>query len=235
MLSVAARAGGYLKIGSIACGVEQIAAISGSVPSEAQKLVDELEKNGVFSRARDGTIYNRRMVRDEKRRETNRKNGKIGGAVSVRKQRENFRSPKRLSSDTPSDTPSPLNPIPLTQEDSVSSLSSETGADVADVVSLFPSPPATFASADPPGKEPVIVAQVFDLGVRILTRRGTPERNARAMIGKFRKSLHDDGRLLGILFSVDRENPVDPIAYLTKAVQRASDDYVAGFASPGFS
>lgn len=63
---------------------------------------------------------------------------------------------------------------------------------------------------------------MFDTGVRVLTSRGVPERQARAVLGKCRSELHDDGKLLSILLSVERENPVEPLAYLSKAVANAA-------------
>jgi len=44
-----------------------------------RKAVEELEANGVFSRLADGTIYSRRMVRDEHIREVRAAAGKQGG------------------------------------------------------------------------------------------------------------------------------------------------------------
>lgn len=44
-----------------------------------RRVLDELEKNGVFSRTKDGTIYSRRMVRDESVRAARAAGGKLGG------------------------------------------------------------------------------------------------------------------------------------------------------------
>lgn len=63
---------------------------------------------------------------------------------------------------------------------------------------------------------------MFDTGVRVLTERGVPERQARSVLGKCRGELKDDGKLLNILLSVDRENPIEPLAYLNKAVAKAA-------------
>ena len=90
---------------------------------------------------------------------------------------------------------------PSIEEDSVSSLRSETAA--------VPHP-------DP-------VKALFDATVLILTRRGLPEARARAMIGKYRKALHDDGRLMAIVLSVERQNPVDIVPYLDAAVRKAAN------------
>lgn len=67
-----------------------------------------------------------------------------------------------------------------------------------------------------------LAAEIFTVGVRILTRRGVPDRQARAILGGHRKKLQDDGRLLALLASVERNNPIEPIGYLAKAVETAS-------------
>ena len=68
-----------------------------------------------------------------------------------------------------------------------------------------------------------------------MVRRGVPERQARSILGKHRGELKDDGRLLAILASVERNNPVEPIGYLAKAVASATKPAVAPFGSPGFA
>lgn len=80
-----------------------------------------------------------------------------------------------------------------------------------------------------------LAAEVFSLGVRILTRRGVPERQARSIIGGHRKTLHDDAKLLTIMASVERNNPVEPIGYLAKAVAQAVRPDFTPFGSPGFA
>ena len=52
---------------------------AGSALDRMRNCILELEMNGVFSRDRRKIIYNRRMVRDEKKAETARSNGKKGG------------------------------------------------------------------------------------------------------------------------------------------------------------
>lgn len=56
----------------------QLAALARCPPDQVPGLLDELENAGVFSRARNRTIYSRRMTRDEKRRKDGQ-TGKITG------------------------------------------------------------------------------------------------------------------------------------------------------------
>jgi len=62
-----------------------LARMCGCGPAEFDALIAELESNGVFSRRRDGVIYSRRMVQDEKRRAHAAKIGKKGGNPTLDK------------------------------------------------------------------------------------------------------------------------------------------------------
>jgi hypothetical protein len=57
----------------------QLAVLVGAPTEEVEPLLFELEEAGVFSRNRDGIIYSRRMVRDERKTEEARKFGNEGG------------------------------------------------------------------------------------------------------------------------------------------------------------
>lgn len=81
MLCIAAQHDpiGYVAVNRVGLDPEGIARIVGVGVDECRSLMDELSLNGVFSRDRYGTIYNRRMIRDEKKAAMARKNGKLGG------------------------------------------------------------------------------------------------------------------------------------------------------------
>ncbi|MFT3987201.1 hypothetical protein [Aestuariivirga sp.] len=87
MLCIAAKADptGYLTINGRSLGVTDIARLAGVTETECKSLLGELDRNGVFSRDRNGTIFSRRMVRDEKRSREAQKNGKKGGNPSLGK------------------------------------------------------------------------------------------------------------------------------------------------------
>jgi DNA-binding Lrp family transcriptional regulator len=70
---------GYVAVNGRSLSAEEIARIAGLAAPEVETLLRELERNGVFSRDRKGAIYSRRMIRDQKRAKTARKNGKNGG------------------------------------------------------------------------------------------------------------------------------------------------------------
>jgi len=101
MLCIAAEADpiGTMTWNGEPLSVADIARMTGGEVTEVATLLNELDRNGVLSRDRNGTIYNRRMVREAKKARTAQKNGKLGGNPSLRKDRE------IPPSDNPSDNP----------------------------------------------------------------------------------------------------------------------------------
>ena len=96
MLCVCARhePKGYLAINGNPLAVDAIARLAGVAETEAETLMAELERNGVFSRNRSGCIYSRRMVRDEKRSQEGRKHKKRGLSQAA-ENAEEIRKPSR--------------------------------------------------------------------------------------------------------------------------------------------
>lgn len=58
---------------------EQLARSVGGTVGEIKRCLSEMEDAGTFSRLEDGTIYNRRMIRDEKIRLIRKESGRLGG------------------------------------------------------------------------------------------------------------------------------------------------------------
>jgi hypothetical protein len=58
---------------------EQLARMTGGSAEQVSRLLRELEDSGVFSRTEHGTIYSRRMIRDERKRAACSEAGKKGG------------------------------------------------------------------------------------------------------------------------------------------------------------
>ncbi len=127
MLSIAARAGGYVRVGDKACSTADIAALIGKQADEVALLIDELAVRGVFSRTRYGTIYSRRMLRDSKRSAINSTNGRRGGNPTLLKQTQKNTSVKP----SPSATPSPLSPlVPIPKKDTRKRVASLEGFEI---------------------------------------------------------------------------------------------------------
>ena len=79
MLAICAHSAGYLALNGRALSVEDLAAYVGKPLDQVRAAFDELAVRDVFSFDRHGTPYNRRMVRGQKKAESNRKNGLKGG------------------------------------------------------------------------------------------------------------------------------------------------------------
>jgi hypothetical protein len=58
---------------------EQIATLVGAPVDLVASCMGELAAAGVWSTTPEGVIYSRRMVRDERRHERDRANGRLGG------------------------------------------------------------------------------------------------------------------------------------------------------------
>jgi hypothetical protein len=75
---------GYLMLSGKPATLEQIACMTGCPADEASRLVSELEASGVFSRADDGAIFNRRMARDHHLHHVRSAAGKLGAPHGVK-------------------------------------------------------------------------------------------------------------------------------------------------------
>lgn len=139
MLCVAAENDptGYVAINGRPLGVTDIARLAGVTETEAAELLEDLSRNGVFSRDRNGCIYSRRMVRDEKRRKLNKKLGKMGGNPSLCKDKGN---PARVNpQDNRGDKPKSIEV--REERKKVSSSASAPARDPVGVASPPPGPP----------------------------------------------------------------------------------------------
>lgn len=127
MLCVAAESNpiGYVAMNGRPLGVTDIARLAGVTETEANPLLDELDRNGVFSRDRRDCIYSRRMVREAKRAAVSRRNGKTGGNPTLLKHREN--SP--LDNHPLNDASNPQKPDTREIEEPSGSLSDPSDAD----------------------------------------------------------------------------------------------------------
>jgi hypothetical protein len=76
---------GFVCISGRPLEVTDLARLTGGTETEADALLQELGRNGVFSRDRTGRIYCRRMLRDARTAATARNNGAKGGNPSLSK------------------------------------------------------------------------------------------------------------------------------------------------------
>jgi hypothetical protein len=115
MLCLAAKATrrGYVQIGSTPCTAQDLARVVGESKETVDALLAELALKGVYSTTRDGAIYNRRMVQQEKQRKASAKGGSKGGVTSRDNKKGIFSTPDPTPRGTSEDTPLPYTLYPL--------------------------------------------------------------------------------------------------------------------------
>jgi hypothetical protein len=87
MLCIAAQNDpiGYLSVADRPLGVTDLARLIGASETELGVTLEELDRNRVFSRDRNGRIYSRRLVADAKKSAEFQKWGKLGGNPTLGK------------------------------------------------------------------------------------------------------------------------------------------------------
>lgn len=112
---------GHLLVNGSPPSNDQLHKITGAPLDQVALWLEELRVNGVSSITRQGIIFNRKMVRDAKKRAASSKGGKIGGRVTHEKQTGIFTTQATTQDNTqgatqhPRRAPSP-SPIPITHQ-----------------------------------------------------------------------------------------------------------------------
>lgn len=202
MLCVCAKSDtkGFLAINGNQLGPEDVAKLCAISPGEAEVLMEELSRNGVFSRDRRGWIYSRRMTREVKKSATGKK-----FANKRWSQADDNTGEKTLPNGYPNGPPTTHIPEARSQKED-----SEAKASAAD------------GGAGPPADED-FAKQLFDRGVQFLGKHGTPETKARRMIGLWRKD-HPDPEIFDAFSACSRAGAVDPIPWITARLGGAKVD-----------
>jgi hypothetical protein len=232
---------GFVAIGATPIPDDRLHYFSAGPAEEVPALLVELEKAGVFSRDRRGCIYSRRMQRDARVYLNARESGRKGGLKSAEKRGHSGGQGDPLSVRKPDQNLPTLEQKPKAPLGKTLKLEAEPDVDVEGESETLPdSPnPSSWRSglsngAHHPGAgerqgsgsdEPGAIAPsddlakaLWDLGVSLLTPAGQPEKNARALIGRWRSQLRNDERLLAILEAAKKVGTQDPVAYIAKAV-----------------
>lgn len=163
----------------------QVAVLTGTPPDQLTQCLRELEDAGVFSRTKDGTIYSRKLTRMAKKAATARNNGRKGGNPTLGKREDN-------SSSDNLQVKGGVKPQKLEARDQSSSVSKDTGV-------------------PPPKVDPEKV--MFDAGVSLLMASGKSQRDARSMVGMWRKQ-HGAEAVISAIGRAQREAPVDATAFM---------------------
>jgi len=75
---------GHLKVGNKVILPTNLASMAGAALQDVKGWLDELGQSGVFDSLPDGTIFSKRMVRDESLREIRAAGGKLGGNPALK-------------------------------------------------------------------------------------------------------------------------------------------------------
>lgn len=179
---------GHLLVNGLSPTDTQLAVLVGAPSDQVSSLIGELEAAGVFSRTRAGVIFSRRLTRMAKKAATARNNGRKGGNPSLIKETEN---------------PPPDNPP---DKDRDKTQKPEARSQINSV------PDGT---GDAAGQTVDFTKEVFDRGVAFLGKYQIPQKQARALIGKWRSEVGDT-ETFNALRDANREGVTDPVSWISK-------------------
>lgn len=115
---------GHLVVNGRAMSVAQLARLVGVTERECGRLVAELDAAGVLSKLADGTLFSRRMVRDERIREERAAGGQKGAEFGARGVKHGSKGgrPKKQKGGFETPLPSEENPPPSSSSSSSTSV-----------------------------------------------------------------------------------------------------------------
>lgn len=191
---------GHLLINGRQATVQEIAILTVTPASVVRKSLEELDRNGVYSKTDDGTIYSRRMVRDaEKAREMQRR-GKLGGNPTLN-QRGQPENAAQLNQQDKQDT----------KTTSFSSPHKPHGNNHSQCHSHSSEDSNESSAPAKPSHDPV--KDLWDRGLHVLGAG----RSARSLLAKLRNE-YGDPAVLEAIVACETKIPSDPAAYLLKCL-----------------
>lgn len=200
MLCIAAEGDpiGYLVVKGEPLSPGDLARMTGGDPTEVATLLNELDRNGVLSRDRNGTIYNRRMVREAKKLKASAKGGKKGGKVTYEKQTGIFGTQGVTQEATQGTTQAPYAICQSNSEPKGSALAGEWSDDRA---------------------------TLFGGALQWLKKQTSrSEKACRTLIGKWLKLTADDATaVLGVIRQARDRNIIEPVAWIEAALAPKTD------------
>jgi hypothetical protein len=193
---------GHLAVNGNPMKPAQIARLVGISPKEYQVLLDELTAAGVPSSTEDGTIYSRRMVRDEHIRNVRAQAGKLGGNPNLLVGKDKQKDKQNLKQKPDAED---------NREPTPSSASSSSA-------SLKPSVPN---GTDADASQGLTAHEaIFQIGLPwIVSNAGSDvkESNIRSMLGGAEKHLKPEGAWQ-LVQDCMRVKPLQPVAWLAGAI-----------------
>jgi hypothetical protein len=192
---------GYLIVNGTAVTETQLAGLAGISQQEAASYLAELEAAGVFSRADDGTIFSRRMRRDDEKAERHRANGRAGGNPTLRRGVNPAVNPRVNPRDKARVNPEVKAQKPDTRSQDTRSQKSE-----------YSEPDGSGAGA--PRDDPR--ARLFRVGLATLGRiAGRGPDSCRSLVGKWLKAAGDDPiEVLAAIEDAERNQVIHPVQWI---------------------
>ena len=225
MLSIMARADGYLRVNGKACSMDDLSVLIGHPVSEIVPLVAELDARAVFSRTRDGTIYSRRIVRDEKNRKFFQKKGKLGGnpkllasASGESKKTETLIPPVIPPANGGGSSPIPYSLSP--KEDSVGA-DAPPAADAAPPTVLRVVHPEPVESVEPSANPPPVRNYVKEAFAKCETILGP---GGRGIVGEAKKFGYNSLAILDALDATEHYCVGEPVSYFRACLRNTENN-----------
>lgn len=197
---------GHLTLQGRPLAPDSLSRLVGESPAQVKRWLRELADNEVYSVAGDGSLFSRRMVRDEELRDRRAAGGEAGGKHGNKGGSHGSKGGRPAKPKTPHDGKSkggletPLGgeqkPPPSSSSPSPSSEEGSVDKSTAQIVPI----------SDP---EKVM----FDSGVRLLASAGITEARARPMLGKWRRD-HGSAAVIEALGAAQRLAVIDPVSFI---------------------
>lgn len=200
---------GYLEVSKRAMTAAEIARLLGLRTNRTQRLLDELEKKEVFSRDERGVIYSRRIIREEIQHQRNSENGKKGGNPLLKRMSKNgqnrtYYEQKETKIDSNNDD------FPYAEE--------KNALSPRDKEKEYPDSPY---HKDMDEAENYSKKLLWSEGILKLQYFNLPEKQARALIGKWLKMLNHNATVLYRMIDQAYQLPCENIiSYIQGAIRK---------------
>lgn len=193
----------------------QLAKMVGEDESWVTQWVTELENSGVFSRTSDGVIYSRRMVRDYKKAEVSRENGKNGGSSKHKKNKAdldlgNLKPTQQLTHNEKSGNQISESLVSKIEPDD---LAPDTRYQIPDKDTV---PNGTGDEGSPLVLD--IGKRTWDFGYDLLAGYDIPKLTAGKLLGKWLKTAGSIDRLYEVLQEAAKERRGEIVPYVEACI-----------------
>ena len=194
LLGIMHEADGFLLIGGLKPTLKQLSQILGDPEEKIAALLHELQTASVCSINDAGVIYSRRMVKDRQKSAVLSQAGKAGGNPRLKPTLKPTLKPSRARD------PETRDQIPEDRNQKKDSVATQRAPD-----------------APPIGTPLDLKRELWARAIPFLQSGGIAERDARSMVGKWRRD-HGDVEILNALAAAEAAAASEPVAYVQKVL-----------------